>query len=114
MKMLVKTKLFVVILCFAMSPAASSGESKPDGVNCDIHAGPCTARLKDVQISLDVEPKPVKAMEDLTFTVRFAGEKFVVDPYIDLGMPGMNMGRNRVALKRIGESLYQGRGVIVR
>jgi len=114
MKLLVKTRLFAVILCFAMSPAASSGESKPDGVDCDIHAGPCIARLKDVQISLDVEPKPVKAMEDLTFTVRFAGGKFVVDPYIDLGMPGMNMGRNRVALKRVGESLYQGRGVIVR
>jgi len=114
MKMLVKTGLFAAILCFAMFFAASRAESKPDGVDCNIHAGPCIARLKDMQISLEVEPKPVKAMEDLTFTVRFAGEKSVADPYIDLGMPGMNMGRNRVVLKKIGESLYQGRGVIVR
>jgi len=117
MKLVVKAKLFVAILflmTFAICSMASSAERKPERVDCDVHTGPCSASLKDIQVTLDIKPKPVKAMEDLTFTVRFAGEKFVADPYIDLGMPGMNMGRNRVVLKLTGESLYQGRGVIVR
>jgi len=117
MKLVVKAKLCAAILFlmpFAICSGASSAERKPERVDCDVHAGPCSASLKDIQVTLDIKPKPVKAMEDLTFTVRFAGEKSVAAPYIDLGMPGMNMGRNRVALKRIGESLYQGRGVIVR
>lgn len=117
MKLVVKAKLFAAILFlmpFAICSGASSAERKPERVDCDVHAGPCNATLKDIQVTLDIKPKPVKAMEDLTFTVRFAGEKFVADPYIDLAMPGMNMGRNRVVLKLAGEALYQGRGVIVR
>jgi hypothetical protein len=65
-------------------------------------------------VSLDISPKPVKAMQDLTFSVTFAGDNSVVDPYIDLGMVGMNMGRNRVILEPAGESVFQGKGVIVR
>jgi hypothetical protein len=53
-------------------------------------------------------------MQDLTFTVSFAGQKPGAAPYIDLGMPGMNMGRNRVFLKSLDESVFEGRGVIVR
>ena len=117
MKLLVKAKVFMAILCLttsAVCPTASGAERKPERVACEVNAGPCSGSLKNIQVTLDVEPKPVKAMEELTFTVRFAGEKFVGDPYIDLGMPGMNMGRNRVFLKPVGESVYQGRGVIVR
>jgi len=117
MKLAFKAKLVAAILCLMISAvcsAASGAERKPEQVACEVNAGPCTGSINDIQVTLDVEPKPVKAMEDLTFTVRFAGEKFVGDPYIDLGMPGMNMGRNRVFLKPIGESVYQGRGVIVR
>jgi hypothetical protein len=117
MKLLVTAKLFAVILflmTFALCAAASGAESELERVACDVNAGPCSGSLKDIQVTLEIKPKPVKAMEDLTFTVRFAGAKFVADPYIDLGMPGMNMGRNRVVLKLTGESLYQGRGVIVR
>jgi hypothetical protein len=65
-------------------------------------------------VSLDIEPKPVRAMQDLTFTVTLAGEKPAAPPYIDLGMPGMNMGRNRVILQPAGELVYRGEGVIVR
>ena len=35
-------------------------------------------------------------------------------PYIDLGMPGMNMGPNRVQLKPVGKDTYEGQGVIVK
>jgi hypothetical protein len=63
---------------------------------------------------MNIQPKPVKAMQDLTFTLTFSGEKPAVNPYIDLGMPGMDMGKNRVILKPAGDSVFQGVGVIVR
>lgn len=114
MRMVIKTTLFMAILLIVICPSASGAEKKPDRFDCDVHAGPCSGSLEDIQVTLDVKPKPVKAMKDLTFTVHFVGAKIVAQPYIDLGMPGMNMGRNRVSLKRIKESLYQGTGVIVR
>ena len=113
----IKVSLCIVVLgllTFVIRPPVSSAKSEPHWVKCDIHAGPCYAALKGVKVSLDIKPKPVKAMQNLTFTVSFAGEKPGADPYIDLGMPGMNMGRNRVTLKPAGESVFQGKGVIVR
>lgn len=117
MRLVVKARLFTAILCimaFVICATASSTGREPERVDCDIHTGPCSASLEDLRVTLEVNPKPVRAMEDLTFTVRVAGEKFVGDPYIDLGMPSMNMGRNRVSLKKTGKSVYEGKGVIVR
>lgn len=117
MKLVLKVKLVVAILClmtFAICTTASSTESKPVRIDCDVHAGPCSANISGTKVSLEIDPKPVKAMKDLTFTVTFEGEKPVTNPYIDLGMPGMNMGRNRVILKPAGELVYRGEGVIVR
>ncbi len=117
MKLVVNAKLFAAILClmtFVICATASGAEGEPDRVVCDIHAGPCSAHISGSKVSLDIEPKPVKAMHDLTFTVTLAGEKPVAAPYIDLGMPGMNMGRNRVCLKPAGELIYRGEGIIVR
>ena len=54
-------------------------------------------------------------MRTLTFTVTVAApEKLTAVPYIDLNMPAMNMGTNRVLLKVLGQGVYEGRGVIVR
>ena len=104
----------IALIIVSVCPSVSSGESEPPRVECDAHAGPCRTHISGTRVSLDIEPKPVKAMHDLTFTVTFAGEKPVAAPYIDLGMPGMNMGRNRVILKPAGELSYRGEGVIVR
>ena len=117
MKLVLKPKVFAAILClmtFIICSTASGAEGDSDRVVCDVHAGPCQANLSGTKVSLDIEPKPVRAMQDLTFTVTFTGEKPVTAPYIDLGMPGMNMGRNRVILKPAGELIYRGQGVIVR
>jgi hypothetical protein len=65
-------------------------------------------------VSLDINPKPVKAMSELIFTVTFAGEIPAANPYIDLGMPEMDMGRNRVRMKSRGKGIFQGSGIIVR
>ena len=102
------------LIMLSICPPVSRGESEPPQVECDVHAGPCKADMSETRVSMDIEPKPVKAMQDLTFTVTFTGEKPVAAPYIDLGMPGMNMGKNRVILKPAGELVYRGEGVIVR
>ena len=117
MRSIVKVRLFTAALALIMlsvCPPVSSVEGEAPKVECDVHAGPCRAHMSETKVSLDIEPKPVQAMHDLTFTVTFAGEKPVAAPYIDLGMPGMNMGRNRVNLKPVGELIYRGEGVIVR
>jgi len=94
----------------------SAGDKYQEMINCDLHAGPCTLALSENAVTLEVIPRPVKAMQDLLFRVTLT-EKLphsTVAPYIDLGMPGMNMGPNRVQLKAVGDLVYEGRGVIVR
>ncbi len=59
-------------------------------------------------------PHPVKAMQDLVFKVSVSGNPPSKSPYIDLGMPAMKMGPNRVLLKPVGRGHYEGKGVIVR
>ena len=53
-------------------------------------------------------------MKELTFRLTVAGREMSDNPHIDLGMPGMAMGPNRVLLKRIGHNTYEGQGVMVR
>ena len=81
---------------------------------CDVHHSACTTTLPGAIITLDISPKPVKAMKDLTFRVEVSGKQPISQPYMDLGMPGMRMGPNRVALEAAGEGKYEGKGIIVR
>jgi hypothetical protein len=55
-------------------------------------------------------------MQDLSFKVILMGKppQAPKDSYIDLDMPGMKLGPNRVQLKSIGNNIYEDRGVIVR
>ena len=115
----VKVKLEMFILVFIpffliWVPTIATETQEGTTVNCDISRGPCTRYLSGCQVTLDIEPKPVKAMKDLTFTVRLTGKEASSTPHIDLGMPGMNMGPNRVRLKATEEGLYRGGGVIVK
>ena len=94
---------------------SSSACGKSVSVECDVHAGTCKAALGNgVDIVLEIAPKPVKAMQELTFTLTLSGGTPSADPYIDLGMPGMKMGPNRVDLKPMDDGSYQGKGFIVR
>ena len=103
--------LFLIVLPENHIPGAYAGESQ---INCSIHDGPCSRSLPGLEVTLDIRPKPVKAMQDLVFRVSLAGEGPDQAPYIDLGMPGMKMGPNRVILENISRTVYEGKGVIVR
>jgi hypothetical protein len=94
---------------------AIAADQFTDGlITCDIQKGPCSREVAGVTVTLDILPKPVKAMEDLIFQVTVSGAKPVRPAHIDLTMPGMNMGPNRVELRRVKVNGYEGQGVIVR
>ena len=94
--------------------AIAADPGSENQINCRIQEGPCTKRLMGMSVTLDILPRPVKAMKDLTFQVTVSGVKPVKAAYIDLGMPGMNMGPNRVELIPVKANVYEGQGIIVR
>ncbi|MFH0729958.1 MAG: hypothetical protein V2B19_26905 [Pseudomonadota bacterium] len=96
----------------------TAGTQSVTDTACDLHRGTCTQPLSEGagNVTLDIRPKPVKAMTDLIFTVQIIGILSAGEiPRVDLGMPGMNMGPNRVYLKKINEKgTFTGSGIIVR
>lgn len=105
--------LFVYTLAVCAAMAADKYRKL---VNCDAHSGTCKQRLNELDVILEISPRPVKAMQDLRFNLTLSGSTQApsATPYIDLGMPGMNMGPNRVILKPVGQGMYAGQGIIVR
>ena len=102
------------ILLFSLmlvTPAVFAADSQ---INCDAHSGACTQTLGERTVSLEIMPRPVKAMQDLVFKVSLSGPEPSDPPYIDLGMPAMKMGPNRVVLARTQQGFFEGKGVIVR
>ena len=97
----------------ALCSLASDADSETRVV-CDVHKGPCSVTLSGAEVTLDINPKPVRAMQDLTFVVTLTEATAAANLQLDLGMPGMQMGRNRVILKPAGKSVFSGNGVIVR
>jgi len=108
----------VILTAFLLAAPGriTAGDKYQEMINCDLHQGACTQNLAGSTITLTVAPRPVKAMQDLLFQVTFSGKLPSITklPYIDLSMPGMNMGPNRVQLESTGIATYEGQGVIVR
>ena len=108
----------VILTAFLLAAPGriAAGDKYREMINCDLHQGACTQNLAGSTITLTVAPRPVKAMQDLLFQVTFSGKlpSNTKPPHIDLGMPGMNMGPNRVQLESAGIATYEGQGVIVR
>jgi hypothetical protein len=103
--------------CLLMTASAPAFGQERTGsiVNCDIQKGPCEKIVDGTRISLEVTPRPVRAMRDLTFKVTVSDfGRLSASPYIDLNMPAMDMGPNRVILKDLGQGVFEGGGVIVR
>jgi hypothetical protein len=101
----------LLVICLIFTPPTHASDAE---INCDAHNGVCSQSLGNRTISLEIEPRPVKAMQDLVFKISISGDPPSKSPYIDLGMPAMKMGPNRVLLKPAGPGYYEGKGVIVR
>ena len=108
--------VLLVVLLLSFSGSGNADDKYRDLINCDLHQGVCTQNLPGSTVTLAITPRPVKAMQDLLFQVTFSAKlpPNAKLPYIDLGMPGMKMGPNRVQLKSVGNDTYEGRGVIVK
>lgn len=106
---------FLFLLFSVVSPASAASEKKADAsANCDIQTGTCVQTLGSGSVTLEILPRPVTAMTDLTFRVTLEGLSPDGNPGIDLGMPGMSMGPNHVTLEKTPKGGYIGTGVIVR
>ena len=104
---------FVLLCCFVMS-AHSPAQGVTEVANCAPDQGSCTAAAAGRQIIFDISPKPVKAMQELIFTIRATGRNTAPAILLDLWMPGMYMGRNEVVLKKNPDGSYSGKGIIPR
>lgn len=83
-------------------------------INCDIQNQPCIQPVANGSVIFDILPKPVKAMENLTFEVKVTDMELSGLPAIDLSMPGMKMGPNPVKMEMTAPGVFQGTGIIVR
>ena len=108
--------LLLAVLLLTFSGSGNAGDKYRELINCDLHQGACTGNLSGSTVTLTVTPRPVKAMQELLFQVTFSAklQPNAKLPYIDLLMPGMKMGPNRVQLKSAGNDTYEGWGVIVK
>ena len=108
--------LLLTVFLLVAPGRIAAGDKYQEMINCDLHKGTCTQSLEGTSITLEVTPRPVKALQNLVFKVTLTGKasESPKAPYIDLGMPGMNMGPNRVQLKSAGSHSYEGQGVIVK
>ena len=108
--------ILLTILLLSFSGSGSADDKYRELINCDLHQRVCIQNLSGTTVTLAVTPRPVKAMQDLLFQVTLNAKlpPNTQLPYIDLGMPGMKMGPNRIQLKSAGNDTYEGRGVIVK
>ena len=114
-KKMVFLRLIFLVLAVFMANTLFAADSKTGHlINCDIQNQPCNQTISGGHITFDIQPKPVKAMEDLMFEVKLKDIDLTGPPVIDLGMPGMKMGPNQVTLKMTDTGVFQGKGIIVR
>ena len=97
--------------------AMQHSHSYSTNTDCDINTGPCTKTIEhdNIQVILDINPKPVSPMKELFFSIILKeGKSAVKDARvaIDLTMPDMLMGVNRPVLSHVIDGRYEGKGVI--
>ena len=108
-RLLIGMGFCILIMGIPCYSAAASEDT-----NCNIQQAECRKELGNITVVLGIHPRPVKAMQDLVFRITIEGKPIVGVPHIDLGMPGMKMGPNRVRLKPAGPGVFEGKGIIVR
>lgn len=91
-------------------------EASPAAVSAVLPAPPGTFRATagEEEVRLSISPWPPRAMRELSIAVELPGTSRGAPPHVDLSMPGMEMGRNRVPLARGADGVFRGTGVLVR
>ncbi len=100
-----------LMLCVMLSSASATTAKS---AACDVSREACVALTDHAIVSLDISPKPVRAMKELFFSVTVKGARIRGPLLLMLFMPGMYMGRNEVELKQAPDGSFTGRGIIPR
>ena len=104
------TSLLIIVLIVA----SCSNERRTATPECDFDTGPCVSESGEKKIFLDIEPKPVTVMTELNFEVRLENFDNPQSVALELSMPGMSMGLNRINLIKDSGAGYRGTGIIPR
>jgi hypothetical protein len=96
--------LFLLIAC--------SDKSSNPSTDCDINSGPCIKSYGGREMSFGIEPRPVRAMGALYFSVKLKNYENPRSIIVDLSMHGMAMGSNQVLLKKTDKNAYEGHGIV--
>lgn len=88
-----------------------ASDLRPD---CDINNGSCIKKTGGMEVQFDLTPKPVRTMQELTFTVAIKGSISSDNLIISLEMPGMYMGEYKVIARKSTKGIYKGQGLIPR
>ena len=80
-----------------------------EDARCDLQEGPCRLPLPGSgSLSLSIEPRPIRPLETLRFSVVLDGQT-ASDVVVDFQGVGMNMGITRFRLTRSGDG-FEGTG----
>ncbi|NTV02099.1 MAG: hypothetical protein HGB04_04850 [Chlorobiaceae bacterium] len=105
------TLLLFAVTAFRAAPARADFTADSNA----IHAGPCSRPAAGRLVTLEIDPKPVRHMQELTFMITIApSDGLPSNLLLDLSMPGMAMGRNQVRMTRMNAGIWEGKGLIVR
>lgn len=81
--------------------------------SCDLHVNSCKADIPKIgSIELDIEPKSIPLMEELTFTVKTKKDISTDELDLQIYATNMNMGYHRFTLKKISKNTYQAKGIL--
>jgi len=88
-----------------------------DPADCDLGEGPCSRALGGAELTVELAPRPLAAMRELSVSARLVGKGAPLggaEVRLSFAMVGMDMGENSVRLAVAGDGRYQGKAVLVR
>jgi len=96
---------------------AAAAEPPARAPGCDLRDGPCAMPAGPVEVTLDLAPRPLRTMADLSAAVEVRRDGAPLEGatvVLSFDMRGMSMGPNRRTLAPAGGGRYAGKGVLVR
>ena len=88
-----------------------------EGVHCDAGLRACAADAGGLRVVLELSPRPPVPLKSLEAGVQLSRDGKPVpgaEVTVEISMPGMFMGDNRIPLRASGEGRYAGTGALLR